>query len=462
MWRDLGVVRRFAFTVGLSVAGAALALRAAGPVPDVTAGERAELAARTRAEFLHAWRNYERLAWRHDELRPVSGTPHDWYGEPLFMTAVDAFDTMLVMGLQEDAHRTRTFLVRELRFDRDIDVKVFEVTIRLLGGLLSAYQMTGEPRFLSLADDLGTRLLPAFASPTGLPYMFVNLKTGATSGPDTNPAEIGTLLLEFGTLARLTAKPVYFDRAKTALRALFERRASTGLVGEGINVETGRWTSPASHVGGGIDSYYEYLVKCERLFGDPDCAAMARVSLEAVDRHLSDTGPDGGLWYGVADMHSGQRTASTYGALHAFFPTVLVLRGDHERARRLQDSGMRMWALHGVEPEELDYRTMRVVSASYQLRPEIVESAYYLFHQTRDPRYLEMGRTILDALVRHCRVERGYTVLASVVTKQKGDLQHSFFLAETLKYLYLLFAPEALDFDAVTFNTEAHPLRRTW
>jgi mannosidase alpha-like ER degradation enhancer 2 len=120
-----------------------------------------------------------------------------------------------------------------------------------------------------------------------------------------------------------------------------------------------------------------------------------------------------------------------------------------------------MWTLHGIEPESLDYRDMRVVSAEYELRPEIVESAYSLFHYTKDPRYLEMGRTFLADLMKYCRTESGYTVLKSVVTKEQGDLQQSFFLAETLKYLYLLFAPEALDFDAVVFNTEAHPLRRT-
>jgi len=92
-----------------------------------------------------------------------------------------------------------------------------------------------------------------------------------------------------------------------------------------------------------------------------------------------------------------------------------------------------------------------------------VESAYYLSHYTGDARYLEMGRTMFEDLKAHCRTEDGYTVLRSVITKEKGDLQHSFLLAETFKYLYLLFAPEAtLDFKAVTFNTEAHPIWRTW
>ena len=118
--------------------------------------------------------------------------------------------------------------------------------------------------------------------------------------------------------------------------------------------------------------------------------------------------------------------------------------------------------LHGVEPEVIDYRTMQATAESYQLRPEIVESIYYLFHYTRDPKYLEMGRTILDNLIEYCRTDDGYTVLQSVVTKEQGDRQHSFFLAETLKYLYLLFSPDAIDFDHVVFNTEAHPLKRTW
>jgi mannosidase alpha-like ER degradation enhancer 2 len=103
------------------------------------------------------------------------------------------------------------------------------------------------------------------------------------------------------------------------------------------------------------------------------------------------------------------------------------------------------------------------VHAGYPLRPEIVESAYTLYRKTKDPAYLEMGRTFFDALVAHGRTDAGYTVLKNVITKEKGDLMPSYFLAETLKYLYLLFAPDStLDFDRVVFNTEAHPLRRTW
>lgn len=424
--------------------------------------DRAALAARVRAELLHSWRAYEQYAWGHDELQPVSKTARDWHGDSLLMTPVDSLDTLLLLGLPDEAEKAKALIVEKLSFDKDISVKNFEITIRLLGGLLSGYQMTGDERLLRLAEDLGTRLLPAFDSPTGLPYMYVNLRTGETKGARTNPAEIGTLLLEFGTLARLTNKPVFYDKAKNALVQLYNRRSKTGLVGEEIDVETGEWVSRASHVGGGIDSYYEYLLKCSRLFGDKDCERMWRTSRAALDRYLAEETPTG-LWYGQVDMDTGERTAPEFGALHAFLPGVLALGGDLGRARRNQDAAFRMWTLHGIEPEVLNYRTMQVVHPGYPLRPEIMESAFVLHRKTRDPRYLEMGQAFFEGLVAHCRTDAGYTVLKDVVTKEKGDLMPSYFLAETLKYLYLLFAPEeTLDLDEVVFNTEAHPLRRTW
>ena len=432
------------------------------PRPSPEPVNRAELAARVRDELLFAWRSYERYAWGHDELRPVSKTPRDWYGEPLLMTPVDALDALLLLGLKGEADKAKALIVDRLSFDQDATVKNFEVTIRLLGGLLSGYQLTGDPRLLRLAEDLGTRLLPAFDSPTGMPYMYVNLKTGKTSGARSNPAEIGTLLLEFGTLARLTHQPVFYDKAKNALVQLYRRRSELGLVGEEIDVETGAWTSAASHVGGGIDSYYEYLLKGSLLFGDRDCARMWRDSRRALDRYLADDGATG-LWYGQVDRETGKRTATEFGALHAFLPAVLALGGDLGRARRLQDSAYKMWTLSGIEPEALDYREMKITDPRYPLRPEIVESAYYLHRLTGDPRYLEMGRTFFAALMAHCRTDAGYTVLRDVTTQEQGDLMPSYFLAETLKYLYLLFAPdETLDLRSVVFNTEAHPLRRTW
>jgi hypothetical protein len=284
-----------------------------------------------------------------------------------------------------------------------------------------------------------------------MPYMYVNLKTGKPSGAKSNPAEIGTLVLEFGTLSKLTNKPVYFAKAKRALVALYERRSKIGLVGDEIDVETGEWVGRTSHVGGGIDSYYEYLLKCSKLFADRQCGTMWKSSIASVNRHLAD-----GAWYGESDMTTGRRSATEFGALHAFLPAVLAMGGDVRRAKTLEDSCFRMWTQFGIEPEVIDYKTMAVKYPGYQLRPEIIESAYYLYRSTRDPKYVEMGRTFFDSIIKECRTEAGYTTLKSVVTKEKGDLMPSYFLAETLKYLYLLFTDSDL-IDRAVMNTEAHP-----
>jgi ER degradation enhancer, mannosidase alpha-like 2 len=420
------------------------------------------MALQVRSEFIYAWNAYKQYAWGHDELKPLSKGHHDWYSKSLLMTPVDALDTMIIMGLTDEAEKTREFITTNLSFDQDIEVKNFEITIRLLGGLLSSYQLTGDKRLLDLADNLGNRLLPVFNSPTGMPYMFVNLKTGKTRGVESNPAEIGTLLLEFGTLSKLTGKPIYYDKAKSALVALYSRRSKIGLVGSTINVETGQWIDTTSHISGGIDSYYEYLLKSWLLFGDKDCKKMWETSVKAVNKYLADNTRNG-QWYGQADMNTGKRISTQYGALDAFFPAVLARSGDLERARKLQESSYKMWTTFGIEPETLDYTTMKVTALGYQLRPEIIESAYYLAFYTKDPRYQEMGSTFILSLVRYCKTDAGYAALSNVETKAKKDSMESYFLAETLKYLYLLFTPRGtLDLNKVVFNTEAHPLRKTW
>jgi mannosidase alpha-like ER degradation enhancer 2 len=439
---------------------------------------RAKLAAEVKAEFLHAWNGYKKYAWGHDDLNPLSKTYHDWYAQPLLMTPVDALDTMWLMGLKDEYAATHRYVVENLSFDKDLSVQNFEITIRLLGGLLTNYQLSGDKRFLILAEDLGKRLLPAFDSPTGMPYRYVNLRTRAVRNPVSNPAETGTLLIEFGTLSKLTGNPVFYDKAKRALVETYKRRSSIGLVGEWINVETGVWTKTDSHISGAIDSYYEYLLKCSLLFNDPDCRGMWQDSLSAINKYLKDTTTYSGtakhngkpidyvaprVWYGHADMNTGKRGATTYGALDAFFPAVLALSGDVKTAKQLQESSFFMWKLQGIEPEEYDYRENKITAPGYPLRPEIVESTYYLYHYTRDPYYLRMGEQLWQDFVKHCRTKEGYAALKSVVTKEKADAMQSFLFAETFKYFYLLFAPEkTLGFNSVIFNTEAHPIKRTW
>jgi mannosidase alpha-like ER degradation enhancer 2 len=317
--------------------------------------DKVKLADEVKQEFLHAWNGYKKYAWGHDELLPLSKGYKDWYNESLLLTPMDAFGTMKIMGLNKEAKEDKDLILSKLSFDKDISVQVFEINIRMLGGLLSAYQLDGDKRFLDLAVDLANRLMPAFDSPTGMPYRYVNLKTGATSDSISNPAEIGTLILEWGTLSKITGNNIYYQKAKRALEEVFKRRSAIGLVGTFINVNTGEWTNTDSHISGAIDSYYEYLLKGWLMFGDEDLKYMWDVSIKAINKYLADNTKNG-FWYGHADMNTGKRTATLFGALDAFFPAELILSGDTTRAEKLQANCYKMWMLEGIEPEEIDYR----------------------------------------------------------------------------------------------------------
>jgi peptide-methionine (R)-S-oxide reductase len=179
-----------------------------------------------------------------------------------------------------------------------------------------------------------------------------------------------------------------------------------------------------------------------------------------VNAHLPDT-VNGNLWYRQVDMNTGEVLTTRYGSLDAYLASVLCLAGDVGRAAQLQQSSDLMWDIAGIEPEAIDYSTMTIVSKGYYLRPEIIESAYYLYHYTRDPRYRTMGLKYFRSIVKYCRTGTGYAFLEDVVTKQKGDGMESFFLAETMKYLYLLLSDEGrISLDEVVFNTEAHPYKK--
>jgi glycosyl hydrolase family 47 len=195
---------------------------------------------------------------------------------------------------------------------------------------------------------------------------------------------------------------------------------------------------------------------------DESIVAINKYLAEEVIRNDLPTGPAPLLWYGHADMNTGARRASTYGALDAFFPAVLALSGDVTRARRLQVTSYVMWREAGIEPEEFDYRAWKITSPGYPLRPEIVESTYYLYKLSGDPSsYLSMGEEFWKDFVQHCRTDDAYAALKNVITKEKSDSMQSFLFAETFKYFYLLFAPpDTIDFRNVIFNTEAHPIRK--
>ncbi|HEX6333875.1 MAG TPA: glycoside hydrolase family 47 protein [Flavisolibacter sp.] len=405
----------------------------------------------------HAWNGYMQYARGMDDLQPLTKTGKNWYRHSLLMTPVDSYDTFHMLGMKKEADEAKQLIISQLDFDVDNEVQVFEITIRLLGGLISAYEMDGTPRFLQLAEDLGNRLLPAFQSATGMPYRYVHLQSGRRRDSLNNPAEIGTLMLEFGRLSQHTGDKRFFKAAKKAMMQVYARRSRIGLVGMQINVETGEWTNRTSQIGAYIDSYYEYLFKAWKMFGDRDFLKAWKVHQRAISRYLIEKTANG--WFlKQADMHSGARGKTVYGALDAFYAGLCAYAGDRSSAKSIQRANYYMWTHFGMEPEAFDFTSGQVLSAYYILRPENIESCFYLYRTTGDHQYLWMGKRMFDDILKYCRTPEAFASIKDVRTMEKANSMQSFFIAETLKYAWLLFAPQTEgELSQVVFNTEAHP-----
>ncbi len=404
----------------------------------------------------HAWEGYKKFATGYDDLKPLTKAGKNWYKHSLLMTPVDAWDTFILLGLDKEASEAKTMILDKLSFDVDNDVQVFEIVIRQLGALITAFETDGDKRFLTLAVDLANRLMPAFNSTTGMPYRYVHLQTGKVRDSINNPAEIGTLMMEFGQLSKLTGDKKYYDAAKKAIMAVYERRSKIDLPGETIDINTGKWVRTASHVSGYIDSYFEYLYKSWLLFGDKDFKTAFDKHNKAIKKYLLKPTAHGSFLQHV-DMNSGKMISTTYGALDAFYAGLCAFAGDIKTARQIQEANNYMWTHFNMEPEEFDFMTDTVSAPYYILRPENLESCFYLHRLTNDDKYLFMGKRMVDDIIKHCKTEDAFASIKNVSTYEKMNSMESFFFGETLKYAYLLFAPTGkVNLKKQVFNTEAH------
>lgn len=440
-----------------------------------------------RDMFQHAYDSYLHHAYPYDELRPLSCDGVDTWGS-YSLTLIDALDTLAVIGNFSEFRRVVKILTKKQNFDANINVSVFETNIRIVGGLLSAHLLSHragvelEPGWpcngplLRLAEDVGKRLLPAFDTPTGMPYGTVNLRYGVPPEETTITctAGIGTFILEFGTLSRLTGDPVYEEVAMNALHALRHYRSSIGLVGNHIDVATGKWTALDSGIGAGVDSYYEYLAKGAVLLQQPSLMKMFEESRAAIDRHLKKD--DWHLW---VTMTKGQVTLPVFQSLDAYWPGVLSIVGDISSGMKSLHNYHQVWKQFGFTPEFYNIPQAEVGTnrEGYPLRPELAESVMYLSRATGDPFLLEVGVDILRSIQHSARTPCGYATIKDTRDHRQDNRMESFFLAETTKYLYLLFDPDnfihnrgqhgsivkthwgecIMEAGGYVFNTEAHP-----
>ncbi|XP_043658695.1 mannosyl-oligosaccharide alpha-1,2-mannosidase IA isoform X1 [Drosophila teissieri] len=451
-------------------------------------GIQFERRAHVKQMMEHAWHNYKLYAWGKNELRPLSQRPHSasiFGSYDLGATIVDGLDTLYIMGLEKEYREGRDWIERKFTLDNiSAELSVFETNIRFVGGMLTLYAFTGDPLYKEKAQHVADKLLPAFQTPTGIPYALVNTKTGVAknygwaSGGSSILSEFGTLHLEFAYLSDITGNPLYRERVQTIRQVLKEIEKPKGLYPNFLNPKTGKWGQLHMSLGALGDSYYEYLLKAWLQSGqtDEEAREMYDEAMLAILDKMVRTSP-GGLTY-VSDLkfdrleHKMDHLACFSGGLFALGAatrqndyTDKYMEVGKGITNTCHESYIRAPTQLGPEAfrfsEAVEARALRSQEKYYILRPETFESYFVLWRLTHDQKYRDWGWEAVLALEKHCRTAHGYCGLRNVYQQepQKDDVQQSFFLAETLKYLYLLFSDDSvLPLDEWVFNTEAHPL----
>ncbi|KAF9031395.1 seven-hairpin glycosidase [Hymenopellis radicata] len=501
-------------------------------------------AERIRAAFIHTYDNYLEHAFPNDELRPLTGrnssTLNGWG-----VTFYDSLDTMWIMRLPDYLEHAVEYLshvptTSMSLFDQKPNAYApfFETVIRYLGGLLSAYAMTGHRVFLDRADELGTMLLPAMNTPSGLPMYGVNTLNGQTRGgwmAGTLWAEAMSCQMEFKYLAHVTGKREYFDKVEAVMQLMEDANNHAGTLDEEYAADPKQTQTPKYMVEKGVfptiwdpktglprnrlfsagafaDSAHEYLLKQYLLTAQSEPRAIS-LYLDAVDaimnKLLYHSSVRDFIYVTDIDSVSG-KPSHTFEHLTCFLPGMLRL-GVHSLKLPAEKKQRHLWAAQGlaktcwltyadmptgIGPDEIivngsnarlwldvlaesptsipglsevvpeqdrAQRGYRIKRSSYLLRPEALETFYIMWKLGEGDVWRERGWTVFEAIEKHARTKWAYASIVNVDVQDEAitlkDELPSYFLAETLKYLYLMF-DETIDlpFESWVFTTEAHPL----
>ncbi|XP_037078804.1 LOW QUALITY PROTEIN: mannosyl-oligosaccharide alpha-1,2-mannosidase IA-like [Pollicipes pollicipes] len=437
----------------------------------------------------HAWRGYASYAWGANEVRAGEQAQHSagiFGRRPMGATIVDAMDTLFIMGMTDEFAEGRLWIKQHLDVSQvDSEVSIFEMNIRYVGGLLSCFALSGDTLFRDRALETARALLPAFDTPTGIPYGLVVPTTGKAknygwaSGGSSILSELGTLHMEFSYLSDVTGDPQFRRRVQKIRQVLAGLEKPGGLYPNYLHPKTGKWGQRHISVGALGDSFYEYLLKEWLRSGGADREALMlyRHAIGNVTERLVRTSSQGGLTY-VSELlnerpnHKMDHLACFIGGLYALGAakdpdnkTDRYLKIGKEITRTCHESYDRTVTKLGPESfrftDNLEAKAIKLQERYYILRPEVIESYFVLWRLTGDKKYREWGWEAAQAIEQFCRVEAGFSGIQDVESPapRHDDVQQSFFLAETLKYLYLLFSDNSLlSLDEWVFNTEAHPL----
>ncbi|KAJ5536746.1 mannosyl-oligosaccharide alpha-1-2-mannosidase 1B [Penicillium frequentans] len=453
--------------------------------------------------YVREWNEYSKYAFPNDDLLPIT---HN-YTNDLFgwgATVVDAIDTAVVMGLTD-------IVEQQLKHIASVDftksaylVDFFDVNIRYIGGLLSAYDLIKSGDFpnpydddlvealLSQAKSLATAISPVFDTVTGLPVANLNFTSGelvqstttvnGTQYNSTNTAQAGTMILEYYRLSDLTGDESFREHAQKAEGYLINPSpapAFPGLVGTELDTETGKFITLDGGWEAGVDSFIEYLIKTYVYDRDDSLASnmkdfwitTAESSIENIALHpynqpqitfLSQLDVNGSIMWTMDDYACFAGGNLLLGGKYLDRPDITEL------GVKVADS-CHLWynqTLTGLGPSSIGWynasnqpydssynnATYRAEASkygyfiedpSYRSYPEPLESIFYAYRVTGDKRWQDYNWEIFNALNTTRSKSVPYAEITDVNEPYGGTLVNyvsSFYFAEVLKYLYLSFA----------------------
>ncbi|RSL93441.1 hypothetical protein CDV31_014711 [Fusarium ambrosium] len=464
-----------------------------------------------RDEFLRSYKSYKQYAWMKDELTPISATGKDTFGG-WAATLVDSLDTLWIMDLKEEfSEAAQAAATLNWGETHDGAVNLFETTIRHLGGLLSAYELSREEVLLKKAVELGEMLYVAFDTPNRLPGFWLNFEDARTgkqvAGVHDPSASPSSLVMEFTKLSQLTGDPKFYDATDRVTQFLVRIQNNTRLPGMWplcLNFQNEQANDNTFSLGALADSLYEYLPKMHALLGglDANYESMYRIASDTVikhllyrpmlpekddilfsgDVHVNDDRVElvtesqhltcfaGGMFSLAGKLLSieehvniGERLARGCGWAYKAFPTGMMPEifnlvscptlepCEYEKER---------WV---PEKENLSPGFRNARDPRYILRPEAIESIFIMYRITADPQWQDMAWDMFQAIVRYTTTQHANAAIEDVTNTETAqtDSMESFWLSETLKYFYLIFSPpDLVNLDEYVLNTEAHPFRR--
>ncbi|CAN9209986.1 unnamed protein product [Alternaria alternata] len=473
--------------------------------PPSSSDERAQAVV---GAFRTSWDGYRKYAFPMDELRPLSNNgsnSRNGWGA----SAVDALSTALIMGQKDIVNEIIEYIPTiNWAFTED-SVSLFETTIRYLGGMLSGYDLLSGPlahlandpanveALLTQSINLANNLSYAFETPSGVPWNVLTFNNRSNDGSENGLATVGTLILEWVRLADLSGNRTFADLVEKAEQYLLYPSPDfaepfPGLLGSTINVTTGQFTDAQGGWIGGSDSFYEYLIKM--FIYDPRYVFLKDRWVKAADSSIaylaSNPAPRPDLTFLAAYENTTLDLTSQH--LACFDGGNFILGGQVLDRQDYIDFGLKL--VNGchetyistatrIGPEIFSWNTSAVPAnqtgffnrtgffiedAGYQLRPEVIESYYYAYRATSDPKYQEWAWDAFVAINATTRVGSGYSSIKDVNVVGGGgytDFQESFWFAEVLKYSFAIQAGDAewqVSRDGVNewvYNTEAHPVR---